>query len=181
MRAMLLGACASGLLLTGCAGWFRANSGYAYSTAGQVNHSGPMVGVDTILTAKPHSFLNHSSKNLPLMLHTGLEGVLAADLKTFSWTTGAAYYSKPRPVGGYVIAGANGHFDLVNGKPSVGNFHPYAELGLATPLGERDEEEDGLLFTFGAEFMFLVHYLAPPSERTDGLIILKFGIAWERN
>ena len=180
-RAALLAIGVAGLSSTGCAGWFRANSGYAYSTAGQVNHSGPMVGVDSILTVKPHSFFNHSPKKFPIALHTGLEGVLAADLKTFSWTTGAAYFSTPRPVGGYIIAGSNGHFDIVNGKADFGNFQPYAEIGIATPFGERDEDADGPLFTFGTEFMFMVHYLSPPSERTDGLLILKFGIGWEKN
>jgi hypothetical protein len=79
-RAALFALCVAGLASTGCSGWFRANSGYAYSTAGQVNHSGPMVGVDTILTVKPHSFFNHSPNKFPIALHTGLEGVLASDL-----------------------------------------------------------------------------------------------------
>ncbi len=183
MRGALTAAAALlfGLGSTGCAGWVRANGGYAYSASGRVDHSGPMVGADTILTPKPHTFWNKGSKAFPVGLHTGLEFVDASELKSISWTTGAAYFSKPRPIGGYVILGTNGHYDFIGGRSSFGNFQPYAEIGVASPLTDRDEDVDGPLLTLGLEYMLIYSYLAQPDDRLTNLLIFKFGFGWEKN
>lgn len=174
---MLAGALAS----LGCAGWVTANGGHAYTTAGRLNRDGPLLGTDQLFTLKGHSFINKSPNPLPFGLHNSLQAVLAPDFKSFMWGTGIAVMAPPRPISGYAMGGTQLHFDAINGHFSVGNFHPYAELGLAARIGARDEQQrHGPLVTFGLHTTYLIHYIVKDDEpRGDGFVMLKFGFGWE--
>jgi hypothetical protein len=168
-----------GLALAGCAGWTDGYAGPAYTTAGRLNQSGPAFGVESIFTPKPHTTLNRGGQPFPIGLHNAFQLMLSPDVKTFSWLTGLAYFSQPDPVSGYVIAGTNLHFDLLDSHFSFGNFQPYGEAGVAAKLGGA-EESDGLVATLGLQFMFLYNYLAPADEpRTNAYLTVKFGIGWD--
>lgn len=171
------------LFASGCAGWARVLSGPTYNLQGRNNRSGTFVGVDTLLTPRPHTWLNASPKPLPFAAHTGIEVQLTPDLKTFSWTTGIATLKKPRPVSGYAMAGTTFHVDYVDGRPSWGNFHPYGELGVAASLSQTNEVEDrGVIFTLGVGANYFVHYAAildGQGPKTDAFLLLKFGLGYE--
>ncbi|MFO0671730.1 MAG: hypothetical protein U0235_19215 [Polyangiaceae bacterium] len=171
------------LALSGCAGWTRVLAGPAYNAQGRDGKNGPFVGVDALLTPRPHSFLNASSKPLPVAFHTGLESQIMPDAKTFAWTTGIAALGKPRPVSGYAMAGTNLHVDYIDGRMSLGNFQPYGEAGVAAQLSQTNEEEDrGFIFTFGFGASYWVHYASLIDKKgplTDTFLQLKFGLGYE--
>lgn len=171
-----LGSCA----LTGCAGWTDGYGGPAYATSGGSNQDGYAAGVESLITPRPGTFLNRDTKPWPIGLHNAFQLTLAPAIQTFSWLTGVAYFSHPEPISGYVIAGTNLHFDLLQSHFSFGNFQPYGELGVAARLGSRDDASDGWVLTMGAQVMWLYNYLATGDEpRSNGYVTFKFGLGWD--
>jgi hypothetical protein len=156
----------------------------AYPTSGQTTRSGPVVGTDVVLQPKPNTWLNRSNEPIPFGIHSNVQAILAPDLKSLAWGTGIALYTPPRPVSAYAIGGTNLHLDYVNNYWSFGNFHPYVEVGIASTLGpRRDGVERGFFATLAMEANVFVHYLAFTHEderKTDGFIMIKFGIGYER-
>jgi hypothetical protein len=167
------------LALAGCIGWTDAYSGPAYTTAGREKRNGPTFGVESIFSPRPHTALNRGSQTFPVAIHNGFQLTLSPDLKTFSWLTGVALWGHPEPVSGYALAGTNLHVDLLNSRFSFGNFQPYGEVGVAGRLGNRGDDEDGLIVTLGMQFMFLYNYLAQNEPASDGYISIKFGLGWD--
>lgn len=171
------------MTLVGCTGWARAVGGMAYPTSGRTERSGPVVAADLVLQPAPHSALNASSKPLPFGLHTNLQSQLSPEMKSLAWGTGAAFYSPPRPLSGYLLAGTNLHLDYIRDYWSFGNFQPYVELGVASLVGKRTEQsKGGPIMTLGMEGNLFVHYLAFRQEgepKFDIFVLLKFGFGFE--
>lgn len=170
-------------LATGCTGWATGTAGMSYSAAGRVERSGPLVGTDQFFKPRPRSRMNPSDKPWPVGLHNSLQVTVAPDLKTLGWGTGIALFGDPRPVTGFAVLGTNLHVDIVDGKGSFGNFHPYGEVGLAAPLSSREPGVPGLMGTFSLQGAYLLHYGViwrdEPGPVGDPLISFKFGIGWE--
>ncbi len=171
------------VVLSGCTGWTRAVGGMAYPTSGRSERAGPVAAIDFVLQPAPHTVLNQSSKPIPFGLHTTLQTQLAPGIKSVSWGTGVAFYSAPRPVSPYLLAGTNLHVDYIRDYWSFGNFQPYAELGLAAAVGKQAESgQRGPIVTLGLEGNIFVHYLAFRQEgepTVDGFFLLKFGFGYE--
>ncbi len=150
---------------------------------GQVGRAAHSIAVDTVFTAKPKTWLNRGSAPLPVGFHVGLLGINSEILKSIGWTTGIAIYSAPRPLSGYVIVGTNGHFDVINGRPTFGNLNPYAEIGLSAQVGPRTKERNhGFIFTLALDSQILVNNLAivrGEPDKIDMLVGIKYGIGYE--
>jgi hypothetical protein len=171
------------MISTGCLRfWARGQAGGAYNTADRQNQSGPMIGSDIAFTPK---FIPRIApdKPFPIAIHISGESILAPERRSLALGTGLVYTTPPRPISPYFILGTTAHGDTIQGRYSVGNFSPYAELGVMTPLRRPNPELDpnGFIFTFGVGAYSFINYFAGTDKIFDGFITLRLGIGWEQN
>ncbi len=182
-RLLLVGAALLGLGSTGCLRlWGRGQVGGAYNTADREGHSGTMLGTDIAFTPKFIPMLS-PDKPFPLAIHLSGETILAPERKSIAWGSGLAYTTPPRPVSPYFILGTTAHGDIVNGRYSFGNFSPYGEMGLMTPLlrPNPDVEASGWILSMGIGAYSFVNYFVGGNGTLDSFVSLRLGIGWEQN
>lgn len=182
-RWMLVGAAFLSLGNAGCLRlWARGQAGGAANTAGREGHSGPMLGTDIAFTPKFIPMLS-PDKPFPLAIHFSGETILAPERKSIAWGSGLAYTTPPRPIAPYFILGTTAHGDVVNGRYSFGNFSPYGELGMLTPLlrPNPDKDESGWILSMGIGAYSFVNYFVGGNGTLDSFVSLRFGIGWEQN